>query len=108
MVAFVCLVASASIALAFPQIVRHLLDAAFISANAGLLNKIALGLLALFGDTVFFLISAFLLYRPMVAARLHGEPAPDKNDEYRFYQALIGVWPAELAADVAVAGDHNT
>jgi subfamily B ATP-binding cassette protein MsbA len=47
-VAFVCLVASASIALAFPQIVRHLLDAAFISANAELLNKIALGLLVLF------------------------------------------------------------
>jgi subfamily B ATP-binding cassette protein MsbA len=47
-VAFVCLVASASIALAFPQIVRHLLDAAFISANADLLNKIALGLLLLF------------------------------------------------------------
>ena len=46
--AFVCLVASASIALAFPQIVRHLLDAAFISANGDLLNKIALGLLALF------------------------------------------------------------
>jgi subfamily B ATP-binding cassette protein MsbA len=46
--AFVCLVASASIALAFPQIVRHLLDAAFISADAALLNKIALGLLILF------------------------------------------------------------
>jgi len=47
-VAFVCLVASASIALAFPQIVRHLLDAAFIDTDAGLLNKIALGLLGLF------------------------------------------------------------
>ncbi len=46
--AFVCLLASASIALAFPQIVRHLLDAAFISADAALLNKIALGLLVLF------------------------------------------------------------
>ena len=45
--AFVCLLASASIALAFPQIVRHLLDAAFISADAKLLNKIALGLLIL-------------------------------------------------------------
>ena len=22
-----------------------------------------------------------------------GEPAPDRNDEYRFYQALVGVWP---------------
>ena len=49
LIAFVCLLASASIALAFPQIVRHLLDAAFISANGALLNKIALGLLILFG-----------------------------------------------------------
>jgi subfamily B ATP-binding cassette protein MsbA len=49
LIAFVCLLASASIALAFPQIVRHLLDAAFISANGALLNKIALGLLLLFG-----------------------------------------------------------
>ena len=47
-VAFVCLIASASIALAFPQIVRHLLDAAFISADSSLLNKIAVGLLVLF------------------------------------------------------------
>ena len=23
-----------------------------------------------------------------------GEPAPERNDEYRFYQALIGVWPS--------------
>ena len=46
--AFVCLLGSASIALAFPQIVRHLLDAAFISADASLLNRIALGLLVLF------------------------------------------------------------
>jgi (1->4)-alpha-D-glucan 1-alpha-D-glucosylmutase len=22
-----------------------------------------------------------------------GEPAPDRNDEYRFYQVLLGVWP---------------
>src|SRR5438128_7909765 len=48
LLAFVCLLASASIALAFPQIVRHLLDAAFISADAKLLNRIALGLLILF------------------------------------------------------------
>src|SRR3954462_6622094 len=47
-IAFVCLLGSAGIALAFPQIVRHLLDAAFISANATLLNKIAVGLLFLF------------------------------------------------------------
>jgi (1->4)-alpha-D-glucan 1-alpha-D-glucosylmutase len=27
-----------------------------------------------------------------------GEPAPDRNDEYRFYQALIGVWPLDTAS----------
>lgn len=47
-VAFVCLLGSAGIALAFPQIVRHLLDAAFISGNSTLLNRIAIGLLVLF------------------------------------------------------------
>ena len=46
--AFACLLGAAGIALAFPQIVRHLLDAAFISADASLLNRIALGLLVLF------------------------------------------------------------
>ncbi|MDP9204762.1 MAG: ABC transporter transmembrane domain-containing protein [Gemmatimonadota bacterium] len=46
--AFTCLLGSAGIALAFPQIVRHLLDAAFISGDASLLNRIALGLLVLF------------------------------------------------------------
>ena len=25
-----------------------------------------------------------------------GDPAPDRNDEYRFYQALVGIWPPEL------------
>jgi ATP-binding cassette, subfamily B, bacterial MsbA len=48
LVAFVCLLGSAGIALAFPQIVRHLLDAAFISADADLLNRIAVGLVILF------------------------------------------------------------
>jgi (1->4)-alpha-D-glucan 1-alpha-D-glucosylmutase len=26
-----------------------------------------------------------------------GEPAPDRNDEYRFYQVLLGAWPADIA-----------
>ncbi|MDQ6718901.1 MAG: ABC transporter transmembrane domain-containing protein [Gemmatimonadota bacterium] len=46
--ALLCLLASAAIALAFPQVVRHLLDAAFIKGNGSLLNRIALGLLGLF------------------------------------------------------------
>jgi (1->4)-alpha-D-glucan 1-alpha-D-glucosylmutase len=28
-----------------------------------------------------------------------GEPAPDRTDEYRFYQVLVGVWPADLPDD---------
>ncbi len=24
---------------------------------------------------------------------IHGRPAPDRNDEYRFYQVLLGAWP---------------
>jgi len=27
---------------------------------------------------------------------LHGHPAPDRADEYLFYQALVGAWPPEL------------
>ena len=34
---------------------------------------------------------------------LRGEPAPDANDEYLFYQALVGAWPAELLAAPGLA-----
>jgi (1->4)-alpha-D-glucan 1-alpha-D-glucosylmutase len=30
-----------------------------------------------------------------------GEPAPDRNDEYRFYQVLVGIWPPGHAEPVA-------
>ncbi len=33
-----------------------------------------------------------------------GEPAPDRNDEYLFYQALVGAWPAEPAEAPLPAG----
>ena len=46
--AFFCLVLSAAIGLAFPQIVRHLLDAAFVRHDRGLLDRIALLLTGLF------------------------------------------------------------
>jgi (1->4)-alpha-D-glucan 1-alpha-D-glucosylmutase len=29
---------------------------------------------------------------------IDGEPAPDRNDEYRFYQALVGAWPLDVDA----------
>ncbi|HET8625635.1 MAG TPA: ABC transporter transmembrane domain-containing protein, partial [Gemmatimonadales bacterium] len=47
-IALVALVASAAIGLAFPLIVRELLDAAFLGGNRFLLNRIALLLLLLF------------------------------------------------------------
>jgi peptidoglycan/LPS O-acetylase OafA/YrhL len=57
------------------------------------------------GVSVFFLISAFLLYRPMVAARLHGEPKPDA-DAYgrrRLFRIVPGYWVALLVAGLAGA-----
>jgi len=32
-----------------------------------------------------------------------GEPAPDRNDEYRFYQVLVGAWPPGLTTPEAPA-----
>ena len=46
--ALLALVASAAIGLAFPLIVRDLLDAAFLGGDRALLNRIALLLLLLF------------------------------------------------------------
>lgn len=46
--AFACLLVSVSIALAFPRIVQHLLDAAFVNGSSALLDRIAIGLIALF------------------------------------------------------------
>ena len=36
---------------------------------------------------------------------MYGEPAPDHNDEYRFYQVLAGIWPADLEADQPLPAD---
>src|SRR5438270_3474110 len=50
------------------------------------------------GVSVFFLISAFLLYRPIAAARLHGEPAPDTESygRRRMLRIVPGYWVALL------------
>ncbi|HMA20408.1 MAG TPA: ABC transporter transmembrane domain-containing protein, partial [Gemmatimonadaceae bacterium] len=46
--ALICLLISVGIGLAFPQIVKHLLDAAFVEHDSHLLDRIALGLIGLF------------------------------------------------------------
>jgi subfamily B ATP-binding cassette protein MsbA len=48
LIAAACLLVAASVSLAFPQVVRHLLDAAFERRNPELLDRIAIGLIALF------------------------------------------------------------
>lgn len=47
-IAAVCLLLASAAGLAFPQIVRHLLDAAFLKKDATLLDRITIGLLLLF------------------------------------------------------------
>lgn len=47
-IAAVCLLLASAAGLAFPQIVRHLLDAAFLQKDSTLLNRITVGLLLLF------------------------------------------------------------
>ena len=49
-----CLVLSTVAGLAFPQVVRHLMDAAFIEKDGVLLDRIALGLLGLFAAQALF------------------------------------------------------
>src|SRR3954462_8215966 len=57
------------------------------------------------GVSVFFLISAFLLYRPMVAARLNGEALPDANayGRRRLFRIVPGYWVALVVAGLAGA-----
>ncbi|MBA3522241.1 MAG: ATP-binding cassette domain-containing protein [Gemmatimonadales bacterium] len=60
--ASLALVASAALALAFPMVVRYLLDAAFVNRDRGMLDRIALGLVALFSvQAVLNYAQAYLL-----------------------------------------------
>src|ERR1043166_8518155 len=57
------------------------------------------------GVSIFFLISGFVLYRPMVAARLAGEPPLDA-DSYgrrRIRRIVPGYWVALVVAGLAGA-----
>ena len=105
--AFACLLGSASIALAFPQIVRHLLDAAFISADAGLLNRIALGLLVLFAiQAVLNFVQVYLLTSTseLVIARLREDLFDHlvRLSPAFFTERTTGELTSRLSADTAV------
>jgi len=61
-IATVALVAASLISLAFPMVVRYLLDAAFVSRDRALLDRIAIGLVALFSvQAVLNYAQAYLL-----------------------------------------------
>ncbi|MGI8508063.1 MAG: ABC transporter ATP-binding protein [Gemmatimonadaceae bacterium] len=58
----ICLLLASAAGLAFPQLVRHLLDAAFLKGNSSLLNRIALGLLLLFSlQAILNMVQVYLL-----------------------------------------------
>jgi (1->4)-alpha-D-glucan 1-alpha-D-glucosylmutase len=41
------------------------------------------------------IVGRWLRLNGSARAKIEGEHAPDRNDEYLFYQTLIGTWPAE-------------
>jgi subfamily B ATP-binding cassette protein MsbA len=105
--AFVCLLVSAGIALAFPQIVRHLLDAAFISADETLLNRIALGLLVLFAiQGVLNFVQVYLLTSTseLVIAQLREDLFAHlvRLSPAFFTERRTGELTSRLSADTAV------
>ena len=48
-------------------------------------------------------VSRWMRVNKSARTLIDSEPAPDRNDEYRFYQSLVGCWPAELGGDVRQA-----
>jgi (1->4)-alpha-D-glucan 1-alpha-D-glucosylmutase len=40
-------------------------------------------------------VSRWMRLNKNARAIVDGEPAPDRNDEYRFYQLLVGAWPVD-------------
>jgi subfamily B ATP-binding cassette protein MsbA len=122
-VAALCLVVAASVGLAFPQVVRHLLDAAFERGDRRLLDRIALLLIALFaGQGVMNFIQVYLLSATTerVVARLRqdlfahlvhlspgffterrtGELTSRLTSDLSLIQAVMSTYVSELARQV--------
>ncbi|HEX3158819.1 MAG TPA: ABC transporter transmembrane domain-containing protein [Gemmatimonadaceae bacterium] len=106
-VASVCLVLAAAAALAFPQIVRYLLDAAFESRDRALLDRIALGLLGLFAvQGVLNFVQVYLLTgtTERVIARLREELFAHlvRLSPGFFTERRTGELTSRLSADLAI------
>jgi (1->4)-alpha-D-glucan 1-alpha-D-glucosylmutase len=50
-------------------------------------------------------VSRWMMLNRSRRTLVDGEPAPERNDEYRFYQALLGIWPAEIASAAAASDE---
>ena len=121
--AAVCLIVAAAVGLIFPQVVRHLLDAAFQRHDGSLLDRIALGLLGLFAlQGVMNFIQVFLLtsttervvagLREDVFAHLvrlspgffterrTGELTSRLSSDLTIIQSLFSTWISEMSRQV--------
>jgi subfamily B ATP-binding cassette protein MsbA len=121
--AAVCLVIAAGVALAFPQIVRHLLDAAFQRGDRSLLDRIAISLVGLFAlQGVMNFVQVYLLtsttervvagLREDVFAHLvrlspgffterrSGELTSRLSADLAVLQSLMSTWVSELSRQV--------
>ena len=122
-VAALCLLVAAGVGLAFPAVVGGLLDSAFERHNAGLLNRIALGLLALFAlQGVMNFVQVFLLssttervvaeLREQVFAhmvrlspgffteRRTGELTSRLSSDLGVLQSLLSTWISEMSRQI--------
>jgi len=122
-IAALCLVVAASVGLAFPQVVRHLLDAAFERHDRGLLDRIALGLVALFAlQGLMNFVQVFLLTSTterVIAAlredvfahlirlspgfyteRRTGELTSRLSADLAVLQSLLSTWVSEMSRQV--------
>src|SRR4051812_26844288 len=118
--AAVCLLVAASVGLVFPLVVRYLLDAAFLSRDRALLDRIAIGLLVLFAlqgamnfAQVFLLTSTtervIAKLREDVFAHLvrlspafytehrTGDLTSRLSSDLTLLQTLLGTWVSELS-----------
>jgi subfamily B ATP-binding cassette protein MsbA len=106
-VAAVCLLVAAGVGLAFPQVVRHLLDAAFEQHDRGLLDRIALGLVGLFAlQGVMNFVQVYLLTstteRVVAALRQDVFAHLVRLSPGFFTERRTGELTSRLSADLAV------
>ncbi len=122
-IAALCLVVAAGVGLAFPQVVRALLDAAFQRHDRALLDRVALGLLALFAlQGVMNFVQVYLLTSTTerVVARLRedvfahlvrlspgfftdrrtGELTSRLSADLAVLQSLLSTWISEMSRQV--------